>query len=122
MQHIYRKIRGIPYSQHKRRGNVDGLRVWTEAVVQQTQRLPRIRQACIAKITFLLPANKYPPNFPSGSDLDNLLKRFFDALNKTVFAEAPGKDSCVISLHVTKVRVKSDNKAGALLEILPVTL
>jgi Holliday junction resolvase RusA-like endonuclease len=117
MTYISKKISGIPYSQHKRRGNIDGLKVWTDTVIKQTRTLPKITGGCIAKITFLLPAEKYPSDYPYGSDLDNLINRFFDALNETILSKVPGKDSCIVSLNVTKVRVESDKDAGALLEI-----
>ncbi len=96
--------------------------VWTKAIIAQTKDLPKITDGCVAKITFLLPADKFPADYPFGSDLDNLVKRFFDALNETIFSDAPGKDSCVISLNVTKVKVNSEREAGALLEILPIKL
>jgi len=54
-------------------------------------------------------------------DLDNLLKRFFDALQETVFRFAPGKDGCVVEVEAKKVRVSSDAEAGADLEIELVT-
>ncbi len=46
-------------------------------------------------------------------DLDNLLKRFFDALKETVFRDVPGKDGCVIELDSRKEGVQSDAEAGA---------
>ena len=122
MAHMAIRITGIPYGRHKRRGNIDALDVWTKEVIRQTKDLAKIEHACILKVTFLLPSNKYPGDFPYGSDLDNLLKRFFDAQNVTIFANAPGKDSCVISINATKAKVSSDKEAGALLEILPINL
>jgi Holliday junction resolvase RusA-like endonuclease len=53
-------------------------------------------------------------------DLDNLLKRFFDALQKTVFKNVAGGDGCVIELEARKIRVDSDEEAGADLEIKPI--
>jgi Holliday junction resolvase RusA-like endonuclease len=122
MKHFNIKIKGVPYSQHKRRGNVDALTVWTDAVVDQTRRLPKVEEACLLKVTFLLPPNKFPSNYKYGPDLDNLLKRFLDALNQTIFSNSVGKDSCAISINVTKARVDSEKDAGALLEVLPVSL
>jgi len=84
--------------------------------------LPKVQNACFLKITFLLPPDKFPPNFPYGPDLDNLLKRFLDALNQTVFSETPGKDSCVVSLQVMKTKVDDESMAGAHIEILPMRL
>jgi Holliday junction resolvase RusA-like endonuclease len=71
-------------------------------------------------VTFLLPENKYQSNLQFGNDLDNLLKRLLDALAKTVFAKAPGKDSCVVSLHAMKTRVPPQRTSGAVVEILPI--
>ncbi|MBI3189886.1 MAG: RusA family crossover junction endodeoxyribonuclease [Ignavibacteriales bacterium] len=122
MVYFHTRIYGVPYSQHKKRGNVDGLKVWSDEVIEQTRELPKIKEACIMKVTFLLPPDKFPKDFPYGSDLDNLLKRFLDALNKTIFVETIGKDSCIISLHVTKTKVDSQKESGALLEVLPVSV
>ena len=73
-------------------------------------------------VTFLLPPNKFPLDFPYGPDLDNLLKRLWDALGKTIFSEAQGRDSCVISVNAMKTRVRSEEEAGAIIEVLPVSL
>jgi Holliday junction resolvase RusA-like endonuclease len=104
------------------RGKVDAPAQWTKKVIAQTKDLPKVQNACFLKITFLLPPDKFPPNFPYGPDLDNLLKRFLDALNQTVFSETPGKDSCVVSLQVMKTKVDDERMAGAHIEILPVRL
>jgi len=76
----------------------------------------------VLKATFLLPPDKFPTDLPYGLDLDNLLKLFLDALNETIFSEAKGKDSCVISMTVMKTMVPSNKEAGVHLEILPVKL
>jgi Holliday junction resolvase RusA-like endonuclease len=122
MKHFYIKINGIPYCRNKQRGKTDAPSIWTEEIIRQTENLPKVEQACIMKVTFLLPNDKFPPDLPFGSDLDNLLKRFLDALNKTIFSDTPGKDSCVISMCVSKTKVDSKDEAGALLEILPVSV
>jgi len=116
------QIKGVPYSRAKSRGDIEGCKRWTDAVIEQTRSLPCVKQACVVKVTFLLPPDKFPSNFPYGPDLDNLLKRFMDALNVTIFCEAQGKDSCIVSLTVSKSRVPSKDEAGAHLEILPVSL
>ena len=115
-------ISGVPYSRNKTRGNIRAADVWSERVRTQTAALPRVREACALKVTFLLPPDKYPSDFPYGPDLDNLLKRFMDALNSTVFSETHGGDSCVVMLTVLKTRVSSTEEAGAHLEILPVSV
>jgi hypothetical protein len=43
-----------------------------------------------------------------------------DALNKTIFKEAEGRDSCVIELSAIKTKVESEDKAGAFIDILPI--
>ena len=122
MTYICKRITGIPYSRNKMRGNVAAPYEWTKAVIEQTRDLPKVREACILHVTFLLPPDKYPKDFPFGPDLDNLLKRFCDALNETIFGGTIGKDSCVVSLNVIKTRVETRDEAGALLEVLPVSI
>ncbi len=119
MSYINIKIKGIPYSKTKVRGNLEGPKDWEKAIIAQTKDLPRVAGPCTMRITFLMPPDKYPADFPYGPDLDNQLKMFQDALNKTVFRDAPGGDSCIISLEVSKVRVASYEESGVHLEILP---
>ena len=120
MDHQYLFIKGIPYSQNKARGNKKGPEDWTSTVIDATKHLIKVENSCILKITFLLPPDKFPKDLPFGPDLDNLLKRFLDALNRTVFSDAQGQDSCVISMNVSKTKVKDIDKSGVLLEILPI--
>jgi Holliday junction resolvase RusA-like endonuclease len=103
MNPITANISGVPY-----------------AVVDQTTHLPKLGGACLVDVTFRLPPDKYPTDHPHGMDLDNLLKRFFDALQKTVFSEVPGGDGCVIEVRARKVKVGSAREAGADLTITPV--
>jgi Holliday junction resolvase RusA-like endonuclease len=121
MRHIYKRIKGIPYCRSKHRGNVGGLRIWTASIIRQTRTLPRVEEACVVQVTFLLPENKYPTNYPYGPDIDNLLKRFFDGLNKTIFSKAKGRDSCVAAIFAVKSKVKTEKQAGVLLEIFPIS-
>ena len=122
MSYINHFIAGVPYSKAKSRGDKSAPAVWTETIKRETRNLPRVRDACVMKVTFLLPPDKFPSDLPYGSDLDNLLKRFMDALNDTVFSEATGKDSCVVSLTVMKTRAKSREVSGVHFEILPVQI
>lgn len=115
-------IRGVPYAQAKRRGDLRAPGQWTKAVVEQTRGLPTVAEACFVKVTFLLPANKFPTDFPYGPDLDNLLKRTLDALQTTIFRKARGRDSCVVALFAMKTKVDDPREAGAHLEVLPVTV
>jgi Holliday junction resolvase RusA-like endonuclease len=112
------RIRGVPYAHRKTGGRADACAKWTEAVETQTRALRQVTGACRLRVTFFLPADKYPTDFPFGMDLDNLLKRFFDALQKTVFRDVTGKDSCVTELEARKVQVPSAEDAGADLEIV----
>jgi Holliday junction resolvase RusA-like endonuclease len=122
MKHIYTKISGTPYAKDKPRGRKNAPKEWTDEIIRQTKELLPIREACILRVTFLLPPDKFPADFPYGPDLDNLLKRFLDALNETIFKDTQGGDSSIVSLHVMKTRVESPNEAGAILEVLPVTI
>jgi hypothetical protein len=117
--HIRTTINGIPYARNKTRGNLEAPKEWTDAVITQTRGLPKIKDACLLRITYLLPKSHIPTNFPFGTDLDNLNKRFLDGLCQTVFSEARGRDSCVVAMETMKVIVDSHEEAGAHIEILP---
>lgn len=122
MNYISIHISGVPYGKSKTRGNTKAPKQWTNNIVEQTKDLPKVKEACIVNITFLLPGDKFPIDFPYRPDLDNLLKRFLDALNETIFCKAAGKDSCIISMNVLKTKVNSQEEAGAKLEVLPVRI
>jgi Holliday junction resolvase RusA-like endonuclease len=121
MKYINQKISGIPYGRNKNRGNIEAPKKWTQAIIEQTENLQKVTEACILRVTFLLPPNKFPKDLPYGPDIDNLMKRFSDALNKTIFSNTEGKDSCIIEMGVMKTKVDSENEAGALLEALPIS-
>lgn len=122
MTYINHFIRGTPYSRMKTRGNINAPKAWTETIIASTRKLSKIQEACALNVTFLLPINKYPKDLPFGPDLDNLLKRLLDALNKTIFSEAKGHDSCVVLLHVMKTKVKRRAQVGAHIEVLPISV
>lgn len=88
MKYISCKVDGVPYGQLKTKGKLTAPAEWSEAIKKVTKGLPPIRGACAVSVTFLLPPDKFPRDFPYGPDLDNLLKRLFDALNETVFSAA----------------------------------
>jgi hypothetical protein len=115
-----KSIIGIPYSHAKPRGDVDAPGRWTAAVKDQTKDMPKIVRPCVVRVTFRLPPDKFTKDLPFGNDLDNLLKRFFDALIETVFSTAAGKDSVVVSIEATKVKVATEGDAGAELEIIEI--
>ena len=122
MTYINHMLRGVPYSQAKNRGNKEAAPAWSNTVIEQTRSLPRVKEACALKVTFLLPPNKFPKDFPYGPDLDNLLKRLLDSLNKTIFSETQGHDSCVVHLTAMKAKVATEKDAGAHIEVLPVSV
>lgn len=115
------RIKGVPYGHRKTRGRVWGPAEWSKAVEDQTSGLRPISGPCRVKVTFYLPLEKYPGDHPHGTDLDNLLKRLFDALQRTVFRSAAGGDGCVVEVWARKVKVESRERAGADLEIAPVS-
>jgi len=59
------------------------------------------------------PENKFPLDYPFGTDLDNLLKRLLDGLSQTVLSEAKGRDSTVIAIRATKRMVGAGQEPGA---------
>jgi Holliday junction resolvase RusA-like endonuclease len=113
-------ITGVPYAQKKTKGNGTAPEIWSRAVVAQTSNLIKVRHPCLVRVTFRLPPNKFPTDHPYGPDLDNLLKRFFDALIETVFSDAPGHDGVAVSIEATKVKVPSESESGADLEIIEI--
>lgn len=120
MTYINCFIKGVPFGKFKKRGDVAAPRRWAEEITRQTEALPRVRDACILKVTFLLPRQSYPRDHPYGPDLDNLLKLFLDALKESVLSEAPGQDGCVVAISIMKVPVASNKAAGVHFEVLPV--
>ncbi len=113
------RISGVPCGQAKPVGDMQAAPAWSAAVVAATEALPKVSTPCLLRVNFLLPPEKFPSDHPFGSDLDNLLKRFNDALGKTVLSEAPGKDGCIVAIEATKARVPSRAQAGAEFSIIP---
>lgn len=118
MRSIRCSIRGVPFGQDKPRGEQSGPPAWSDAIIAQTQTLSKVRRPCILRVTFLLPPDKFPDDHPFGNDLDNLLKRFCDAIKQTILSEAPGTDGAIVALEATKTRVDTLAEAGAELEII----
>lgn len=115
-------IRGIPYPKTKAPPKA-AAEQWSAQVVAQTRHLPHVKQPCAATITFYLPPSRFSADLPTGPDLDNLLKRFLDALNETVLLEAPGKDSCIVQMSASKVQVGSEDEGtGARVRLRPASL
>jgi Holliday junction resolvase RusA-like endonuclease len=114
------RIRGVPYPKVKSTGNVEGPQLWTEVIVEKTQGFRKVTGPCLLRVTFRLPKEKFHEKNPFGTDLDNLLKRFLDALSRRVFCDAPGKDACVVSLEATKVAVANPLEAGVDGEIVEI--
>ncbi|HXZ51396.1 MAG TPA: hypothetical protein VEH51_05285 [Burkholderiales bacterium] len=102
----------------KATGNVEGRKVWSEAIVKGTSGLKKVSGPCLVRVTFRLSRDKFHDSNPYGTDLDNLLKRFFDALGRTVFSDAPGKDACVVAIEAAKVLVHNPSESGVDGEII----
>jgi Holliday junction resolvase RusA-like endonuclease len=112
------RVRGIPYPHSKATGNVEGRNKWSEAIVEKTAKLQKINGPCLVRVTFRLSRDKFHESNPFGADIDNLLKRFFDALGRTVFSDAPGKDACVVAIEAAKVLVLNPSESGVDGEII----
>ena len=106
------RVRGVPYPQTKATGNVEGRKDWTEAIVKATQNLRKVNGPVLVRVTFRLSREKFHEANPYGTDIDNLLKRFLDALSMTILSEAPGKDACIVALEAAKVLVKNPSESG----------
>ena len=110
--HIDEFIEGIPYSKDKVKGDVQAPNRWSEEVKRATQHLPKVSGRVSMNMKFVLPADKYPLDHPYGPDLDNLLKRFLDALGCTVLSKAKGKDGAVVKLTVSKREARKGEATG----------
>ena len=121
MKALRLRVRGVPYPHAKATGNVAGLAEWTKAIVAKTERMEKVKGACLVRVTFRLPREKFHDGNPFGNDIDNLLKRLFDALSKTVFSEVKGRDACVVSVEATKVLVMNPSEAGVDGEIIEIS-
>ncbi|MCJ7782582.1 MAG: hypothetical protein MUP41_01515 [Desulfobacterales bacterium] len=74
-------------------------------------------------IIYSLRAKAYvAERFSLRSRFGNLMKRFSDALNQTIFSESEGRDSFVVEMAVMKTMAQSEAEAGALLEVLPIKI
>jgi Holliday junction resolvase RusA-like endonuclease len=116
------RVRGVPYPQTKATGNVEGRRVWSQAIVDATRNLRKVKGPVLVRVTFKLSREKFHDANPYGTDLDNLLKRFFDALSSTVFSDAPGRDACVVAIEAAKVLVQNPSESGVDGEIIEMAL
>ena len=114
-------IKGIPYGQWKVKGDLTGPKNWTETIVINTRNLPKIKKPSIAHIIFILPAEKYPKDHLFGPDLDNLLKRLFDALKQTVLSEAKGQDGIIVEVIAAKHKAAQKEETGVKLSIIEIT-
>ena len=106
------EIKGIAYGKNKRLGNLLAPKVWKEEIVKQTSHLPKVEYPCEMIIEFLLPQDKFPSDFPYGPDLDNLLKCFLDALERTILKN----DSLIAKVIASKKKSNIDD-AGVITEI-----
>jgi len=112
------RVRGVPFPHLKATGNVEGKKVWTAAIVKATAGLRKVNGPCLVRVTFKLSREKFHDANPYGTDLDNLLKRFFDALSQTVFSDAPGRDACVVAVEAAKALVLNPSESGVDGEII----
>ena len=105
-------IEGIPYPKDKPRGDTKAAKMWTQVVIDATRGIPKVRGRVSLNLKFVLPEDKYPKDHPYGPDLDNLLKRFFDALCDTILSEVEGKDGAIVRLTVSKRQARKNELTG----------
>jgi Holliday junction resolvase RusA-like endonuclease len=114
---LRKRIIGTPYAQNKSRGRTVACDEWTDAVIRQTADLPQITGPCVMRLVFVLPIDKCPADHPYGNDLDNLLKRFCDALQITALRNAPGRDGSVVRIEAEKILASPTEPPGVDLEL-----
>jgi Holliday junction resolvase RusA-like endonuclease len=110
-------IAGVPSAQSKTKGRLGGPKKWTEAIIRATFSSPVVQGPGSVNVTLLLPPEVFPTNLPFGTDLDNLLKRLFDALCQTVLRATSGKDSSIVEMVARKKKVAAGGPTGAMLLI-----
>lgn len=108
-------IKGNPSTLRRSRGNRKRSLQWKQAIIKQTRYCKKVVGPCKMNVIFYFEKSQFPKDFPYGPDIDNHLKSFQDALNKTIFAKAPGQDSCVVEIAAKKH--KGAKKTGAHLRI-----
>ncbi len=107
------KVSGTPYSQLKKRGRKAGLDEWSKAIIDQTKTRKPVRGSHRLEVLFVLPEDKFPKDHPYGNDLDNLTKRFMDALQETVLKNDQGGDGIVVEVRAQKCREAAHGTRGA---------
>ncbi len=110
-------IQGDPYGANKKTGNRKAPAVWSDVIVVATKEMGSIRDPCRLDVEFILNKAKINQDQPYGADLDNLLELLFDALGKTVLAEAKRKDSAIVEVHASKRWAREQEPAGVWLRI-----
>lgn len=105
-------IKGIPYGKSKVRWNVQAAPTCTREVKRQTRSLSKVKGQVSLDLEFILPSDKYPADHPYGPDLDNLLKRFLDALQATVLSHVEDGDGAIVQLSVSKREVRKGEETG----------
>lgn len=105
-------IEGIPYSKNKVKGDIEAPKRWSATIIRCTRHLPKLHGRVSMTVKFILPKDKYPSDHPHGTDLDNLLKRFQDALGETVLSETPGKDGAIVKLTASKRQARGGEPTG----------
>jgi hypothetical protein len=57
---VEKMILGVPYSHNKVKGRVAGCDEWTQAIIESTKSLPKLKPPYRIDIVFILPDSKYP--------------------------------------------------------------
>lgn len=110
-------IKGNPSTLRRARGDKKRPLMWRKSIIEQTRWCKKVKWPCKMSVVFYFEERQFPENFPYGPDIDNHLKSFQDALNKTIFVKASGQDSCIMEI-VAKKRM-GVKKTGVHLRIWP---
>ncbi len=110
-------IAGDPYPARKNPRHKGAPKAWSQIIVDATKEMDPIRDPCRLDVEFILNTAKINKDQPYGADLDNLLELLFDALGKTVLAEAKRTDSAIVEVHASKRWAQGQEQAGVWLRI-----
>ena len=106
-------IEGTPYPKNKVKGDLEAPKRLGECITQCTQHRQKLYGSVSRTMKFILPENYSAKCHAYEKDLDNLLKRFQDALSTTVLSEADGKDGAIVKLIASKRPAQGSEPTGA---------
>lgn len=100
------KIEGAPIVNNR----YGGRKKWQNDIISQTKNNDKVSYPCHIEVEFILEHNQFPKDRLHGPDVDNLLKKLFDAFKQTFLED----DSLVYSIIATKRRCRIHEHPGVI--------